>query len=69
MTEREKELLEYIIEYKKVNGFSPSYADMKDGINTKSNTHINIMLDHLEDDGYIKRRKNQARTIKVIRFK
>ena len=37
LTPRETELLDYIIKFKEVNGFSPTNAEMMVGINTKSN--------------------------------
>lgn len=68
LTAREQDLLNYLIEYKKTNGCSPSYQEMKDGINTKSDYHINGMLDSLEDKGYILRKHNKHRTIRVLKF-
>lgn len=68
ITEREKELLEYIIEFKKVNGYAPTVREMQKGINTNSKNHIGVMLDNLKDKGYITNNPHKPRTIKVIRF-
>lgn len=68
MTGREKELLEYIIEFKKVNGFSPSIREMQKGLNTNSFNHINVMLEKLKDEGFINYHPNKPRTIKVMKF-
>ena len=68
MTEREKELLLYIIEFKKVNGYSPTLREMQKGINTNSKNHVCVMLDNLKDEGFIVNNPNKPRTIKVIKF-
>lgn len=68
LTPRETELLDYIIKFKEVNGFSPSYVEMMVGINTKSSSYIDTALNHLEDKGYIVHRYKKSRTIKVVRF-
>lgn len=68
ITPRETELLDYIIKFKEVNGFSPSYVEMMVGINTKSSSYIDTALNHLEDKGYIVHRYKKSRTITVVRF-
>ena len=69
LTEREKEVLDYIIEFKKVNGYSPSIREISRGINTKSIYHVNRMLEHLKEYGYITFKPKSSRTIKVIKFR
>lgn len=68
LTPREIELLDYIIKFKEVNGFSPTNAEMMLGINTKSSSYIDTALNHLEDKGYIVHRYKKSRTIKVVCF-
>ena len=68
MTVREKEVLEYIIEFKKVNGFSPTFREIAKGINTKSITHIKDMIDSLSDKGYLSVKEKSPRTIVVKKF-
>lgn len=68
MTEREKEVLEYIIKFKTVNGYSPTIREIAKGINTNSLNHVKIMLEDLKDKGYINYKPNSSRTIRVIKF-
>lgn len=69
MTATEESLYQFIIRFKEVNGFSPSYREMSNGLNTKSFSHIRTMLEHLEDEGYISMKQGKARTIRVLKFK
>ena len=68
ITEREKEVLDYIIKFKQVNGYSPTNREIARGINTKSLYHVNTMLEHLKDKGYINYKAKSPRTIKVLKF-
>ena len=68
MTVREKELLDYIIKFKQVNGYSPTIREMAKGLNTKSTNHIRNMLNSLIDDGYITMRETTPRTIVIRKF-
>ena len=68
MTPRERETLNFIIEFKKTNGYSPSVCEIAHGINTSSTTHVREMLARLEESGYITYKKHQPRTINVIKF-
>lgn len=68
MTEREKEMLIYIMRFKQINGYSPTVSEMCRGLNTRSRTHVNNMMNSLKDQGYIKFMKNKPRTICIIKF-
>ena len=68
MTEREKEVLHFIIEFKKTNGYSPTVKEIAHGINTKSETHVREMLLKLEEMGYLTFKRKSPRTINVLKF-
>lgn len=68
ITEREREVLEYIIKFKSVNGYSPNIREIARGINTKSLNHVQYMLDDLKDKGYITFKPKSSRTINVLKF-
>lgn len=70
LTPRQNDLLDFIIKFKQVNGYSPTTREMRLGINTKSKSHIEQMLDTLEDENYIKikRRKGATNVIKICKF-
>lgn len=70
LTPRQSDLLDFIIRFKQVNGYSPTTREMRAGINTKSKSHIEQMLDTLEDKNYIKikHRKCSPSIIKICKF-
>ena len=68
MTNREQDILEYIIEFKKVNGYSPTAKEIMEGVNTKSVNYVSHALDHLMDEGYISMKPRSPRTIVVKKF-
>lgn len=68
MTEREKDTLKFIIDFKKTNGFSPTIKEIAKGINTSSTPHVRNMIAHLVDEGYITVKEHKQRTIVVKKF-
>lgn len=70
LTPRQNDLLNFIIKFKQTNGYSPTTREMRKGINTKSKSHIEIMLDTLEDKNYIKikHRPRSTNIIKICKF-
>ena len=67
LTPRTQDLLDFIIKFKQTNGYSPTNKEMRQGINTKSRSHINQMLDDLEDKNYIKI-KHRPRSTNIIKI-
>lgn len=65
LTPRETDLLNYIIDFKRRNGYAPTVREMCRGINTHSMQHIKSMLERLQDKGYIDYKSKKARTIKI----
>lgn len=68
LTPREKDVLEYIITFKTVNGYSPNLREIAKGVNTNSFSHVQEMLEDLREKGYITYKKKQSRTINVLKF-
>lgn len=68
MSTIEKEVLKYIINFKMVNGYAPTLAEIKKGLNTKSNQWVDEILNRLEAHGAITRVPNKQRTIVVLQF-
>lgn len=65
MTAREKDVLEFCKNYFKSHGYSPTIKEICAGINTKSNMHVRIMLEHLKDENHIDFQKGMSRTIVI----
>lgn len=68
ITQREKQLLQYIIKFKQVNGYSPTIREIQKGIYNGSFQHVSEMLLDLRDKGYITFKNNSPRTIVVRKF-
>ena len=68
ITEKEKEILKYIIQFKSVNGYSPSVPEIAQGVNTKSLNHVYSALEDLKVKEYITFKEKKTRTINVLKF-
>lgn len=68
MTKRQYELLVFINEKIKNDGFCPSFDEMKDALGLKSKSGIHRILNDLEERNYIMRFKHRARAIEIINF-
>ena len=67
LTFQQEKLLKFIIEYQKQNNFTPSFDEMKDGLDLKSKSGIHRIVSALEERGYIKKLNNRARAIEIIK--
>ena len=68
ITEKEKEILKYIIQFKSVNGYSPTVREIAQGVNTKSLNHVYSALEDLKVKEYITFKEKKTRTINVLKF-
>ena len=67
LTRKEKEILRYVIEYKRTNGISPTTYEIAEALYT-SRSYVRDCLERLEDKRFIKYEAKKHRCIKVIRF-
>ena len=67
LTFQQEKLLKFIIDYQKQNNFTPSFDEMKDGLDLKSKSGIHRIVSALEERGYIKKLNNRARAIEIIK--
>ena len=51
LTEREQQAYDFIVNYFKDNGFSPSYQEIADGIYYGSSTSVSPIIQSLKDKG------------------
>ena len=68
LTIREREIYDYIVHFKKCNGYSPSWREIGQGVGTTSKNFVQKCLDKLSDLGYIKYTPNKYRSIVVVKF-
>jgi len=66
-TKRQEEVFEFICEYQREWGKSPSVREICDYMGMASPNGCKSHLDGLERKGYIKRRRGQYRSIEVLK--
>jgi len=66
LTEPQKELYEWLVEYIRLNQHSPSIRQMMEGMNLKSPAPIQSRLEHLRNKGYIGWNEGRARTLRIV---
>ena len=69
LTEREKEILQTIIDYIEDNEYVPSVREICDMVGLKSTSTVHGHLKKLKDKGYIERKENSPRAMKVVKEK
>jgi repressor LexA len=68
LTRKQYELLRFIHERVKESGVPPSFDEMKDALDLRSKSGIHRLITALEERGFIRRLKNRARALEVIRM-
>jgi repressor LexA len=67
LTEREAEILNIITDYIKENEYAPSVREIGKLAGLKSSSTVHMYLKNLELKGFIERRENLPRALRVIR--
>jgi len=67
LTHPQRELYEWLVEYIRTQGHSPSIRQMMEAMNLKSPAPVQSRLDHLRTKGYIEWNEGKARTIRILR--
>lgn len=68
LTQKQRELLDYIQVFEGINGYCPSYREMQDGVGLHSKSGVHRLIDALEMRGYITRLHGKNRAIKIIDY-
>ncbi len=67
LTKKQKELYDFLKDYIKKSGISPSFEEMKTALNLKSKSGIHTLITNLEQRGFIKRLKHKARAMQILK--
>ncbi len=67
LTKREKEILNIITDYIKENGYAPSVREMCEITGLKSTSTVHTYLKGLQEKGFIQRKENFPRALRVIK--
>jgi repressor LexA len=65
LTKKQRDLLMYIHDYTQRTGLSPSFEEMKLGLDLKSKSGIHRLINALVERGFLERLPNKARALEV----
>jgi repressor LexA len=65
LTKKQRDLLVFINDYAQETGLSPSFEEMKLGLNLKSKSGIHRLINALVERGFLERMPNKARALEV----
>jgi len=67
LTPKQKKVYDLIVNFINLNGFSPSYEELKQLINSNSKSHVHALVHQLKKRGWIDFGKGRNRSIFVVR--
>lgn len=67
LTRRQQEILDWIVAYIAANGESPTLRELADGFDFPAPSYVREHLNALERKGWISRRKQKKRSIRVLK--
>ena len=65
-TKKQKALLDYIANFIKEHGYSPSYREIKNALNYNSVATVALHVNSLVSRGHLKKRDHSARSLEVV---
>lgn len=68
LTKKQHLLLEFIDGFIKENGHSPSFEEMKNAVGLKSKSGIHVLINSLEERGFIRKLPHKARALEVLKM-
>lgn len=66
LTKRQKQVLDFLIEFINHNGYAPSFEEMAHSLKLSSLATVHKHVENLERKGFIRRGYNQSRSIDVV---
>ncbi len=67
LTQKQLDLLKFILDFQNEHMISPSYDQMQKGMGLKSKSSIYALLRRLEERGFVERMGRKARSLKIVR--
>jgi repressor LexA len=68
LTQKQLQLLRFIIRRQKSSGISPSFDEMKIALGLKSKSGIHRLITNLEERGFIRKLPHRARALEIIKL-
>lgn len=66
-TKKQRELLDYIEQFIKEHGYSPSYREVMNGLDYTSVATVSLHINSLIRRGHLRKRDRSARSLEVVR--
>src|SRR5258708_7861429 len=66
LTKRQKEVLDFIVDFVTENGYSPSYEELAQGLDLASLATVHKHIEALQSRHYLTRGFNQSRSLEVV---
>lgn len=66
MTERQKQVLDFIQAYMSLKGFAPSYMNIAQGLELKSKSNVHRLVHELRRQGLLYVKPHEVRSLKII---
>jgi repressor LexA len=66
ITKRQKEVFDYIDNFVRENGYSPSFEEIGEGLGLSSLATVHKHVSNLESKGFLKRDYNRSRSIDIV---
>ncbi len=68
LTKKQHDLLVFIHDYTSKTGLSPSFEEMKEGLELRSKSGIHRLINALVERGFLQRLPNKARALEVVKM-
>jgi len=65
LTRRQKQVIDFIVDFVDENGYSPSYEEIAHGLELTSLATVHKHLSTIEAKGYLRRGVNQSRSVEI----
>ena len=66
LTKRQRQILDFVTNYQRRMGYSPSYREIADSFELSSSATIHEHINALEDKGFLTKAANEARSIELV---
>ena len=63
---REREVLEYLAQFQRQYGYSPTLSEIAHGTNHKSNSTVHTLIKSLVEKGYVQKVDGNTRVLKIV---
>ncbi len=66
LTKKQKQILDFIEDFIRMNGYAPSYEEMAEHFGLRSKATVYEHIQALEDKGYLRVQEGRARSLEVV---